>query len=63
LTLQISLDVSATSQNIQSFLEGITFSTKGKGLRIATRSLQVTLTDANGASSTIHQTINVHKKG
>jgi exo-beta-1,3-glucanase (GH17 family) len=63
LTLQISLDVSATSQNIQSFLEGITFSTKGKGLRIATRSLQVTLTDANGASSTIHQAINVHKKG
>ncbi len=62
LTLQIQLNGSVSSSSIQAFLQGITFSTKGKGLKQATRTVQVTLANSGGASSTITQTINVHKK-
>lgn len=62
LTLQILLDQNVTMGGIQSFLRGITFSTKGKGLKTLTRTLEVTLADKNGASSTVSQTINVRKK-
>ncbi|MDB5391826.1 MAG: hypothetical protein JWM11_7472, partial [Planctomycetaceae bacterium] len=62
LTLQISLQESATTSGIEAFLHGITFATKGKGLKLLTRSMDVTLTDAHGLSSTVRQTINVKKK-
>lgn len=62
LTLQILLDGNVTTGAIQSFLRGITFSTKGKGLKALSRTLEVTLADKNGASSTVSQTINVRKK-
>lgn len=61
LTLQIQLNAGATNASLQSFLRGITFETKGKGLKAATRTLSVTLS-AGGASSSISQTINVRKK-
>ncbi len=63
LTLQITLSQTVTSGDIQSFLRGITFSTKGKGLKTLTRTLDVTLATSGGAaSSTVHQTIHVRKK-
>lgn len=62
LTLQITLNQNVTTGGIQSFLRGITFSTKGKGLKTLTRTLEVTVADKNGASATVSQTINVRKK-
>lgn len=63
LTLQIQLNENVTSSSLQSFLRGITFATKGKGLKTATRTIDVTLAEAGGGSvSTIRQTINVLKK-
>jgi VCBS repeat-containing protein len=61
LTLQIQLGANATNAAIQSFLRGLTFATKGKGLKTLTRTLEVTLS-AGGQSSAITQTINVRKK-
>lgn len=61
LTLQIQLSAGATNASLQSFLRGIRFETKGKGLKATTRTLGVTLS-AGGASSSISQTINVRKK-
>lgn len=63
ITLQIQFDQNATSGNLQTFLRGITFTTKGKGLKSATRNVNVSLTEGGtGTVSTIQQTINVHKK-
>lgn len=62
LTLQIQLGANATNASIQSFLRGITFSTKGKGLKTLTRTVTATLTEAGGLSSSVSQTINVLKK-
>ncbi len=62
LTLQIQLSANVTNAAIQSFLGGITFSTKGKGLKSPTRTLNVSLF-TDGATSSISQTINVRKKG
>lgn len=62
LTLQIQLNETVTTGAIQSFLRGITFSTKGKGLKTLTRTLSVTLEDSGGLSSSVSQTINVRKK-
>jgi hypothetical protein len=62
LTVTIQLGASATNASIQSFLRGITFATKGKGLSNFTRSLGVTLAAASGAKSSIAQTIHVRKK-
>ncbi len=62
LSLQIELGEQATDAKIQSFLRGITFSTKGKGLKTLTRAFQVTLTDAGDLSGSVNQTIHVKKK-
>jgi RHS repeat-associated protein len=62
LTLQIQLAANVTSDMIQAFLRGITFTTKGKGLNLATRSLHVALHDAVGANSAVTETIHVVKK-
>lgn len=62
LTLQIQLNGSATATAIQTFLRSITFETKGKGLKRATRTVEVTLANSSGASTKVTQTINVFKK-
>lgn len=62
LTLTIQLNAAATNASIQAFLRGITFATKGKGLKTPTRSLTITLTADNGTPSTVTQTIHVRKK-
>jgi hypothetical protein len=62
LTIQIQLSQNATSNAVQSFLRGITFITKGKGLKTLTRSLEATLSAAGSPASTISQVINVRKK-
>lgn len=62
LTLQIHLNETATPAAIQAFLRGITFATKGKGLKIGTRAISVTLSETAGQSHTVTQTINVRKK-
>lgn len=59
LTLVIDLNQSVTAAQIQAFLRGITFNTKKQGLATATRTLQVSLTDANSHTAAITQTINV----
>lgn len=61
LTLTIDLNQGATAAAIQAFLRAITFSTKGDGLLTATRTLQVTLTDAANHVSALTQTINVQE--
>lgn len=62
LTLQIQLATDTSAGAIQAFLRGITFSTKGSGLRSLTRTASVVLTDVGGLSTTLNQTINVRKK-
>jgi hypothetical protein len=62
VTLQVVLNPSVTTSAIESFLRSLTFSTKGKGLKILTRNMNVTLTDAAGHSTSVSQTINVKKK-
>lgn len=62
LSLQIQLGSNVTTGMIQSFLRGITFSTKGAGLNVQTRTLSVTLTNSLSQSSSISQTIHVIKK-
>lgn len=62
VTLVIQLSPTVTASAIQTFLRGITFSTTGKGLKIATRTVEVTLANSSGASSRVTQTINVIKK-
>lgn len=62
ITLHIQLNGAVTASAIQSFLRGITFSTKGKGLNAATRTVSVTLANSSEVSNTVSQTINVVKK-
>jgi hypothetical protein len=62
ITLLINLNPNVTAGAIQSFLRGITFSTKGKGLKTPTRTFQVTLENVGALSSSVSQTINVRKK-
>lgn len=61
-SVTVQLGAADTANAIQSFLRGITFSTKGKGIRTLTRTLDVTLTDADGLTTSVSRTINVHKK-
>jgi hypothetical protein len=61
-TLQIQLNAGTTAAQIQTLLRGITFSTKGKGFKVPTRTVTVSLTDSGGATNTFSQTINVRKK-
>lgn len=63
LSLTVTLNAEATAADIQTFLRGITFSTKGKGLKKASRTVDIGLTDGNGQTATISQTIRVNKKG
>lgn len=60
-SLQIEFGETATSGAVQSFLRGITFATKGKGLKSPTRTVNVTL-DENGLSTSISQTIRVFRR-
>jgi hypothetical protein len=62
LTLTVHLKASATTGDIQSFLRGITFSTKGPGLKLTPRTVQAQIIDAAGATSNLmEQTIIVTK--
>lgn len=62
LNLRIDLNAQATAAGVQALLRGITFSTKGKGLKIPTRNLHITLSKADGLTGTATQVIQVHKK-
>ena len=62
LTLTLQLANNVTTSALQAFLQGITFSTSGAGLRTLTRTVTVTLTDTAGKSKSITQTINVRKR-
>lgn len=59
----IDLDADATANQIQNALRSIKFSTSKAGLKFATRSLQIQLSDASGAASNVvTKSINVSKK-
>ena len=63
LTQTIQLHAGTTAAQVQSFLRGITFITKGAGLKQATRVLTAQISDNAGATSTVlQQTLNVRKK-
>ena len=62
LNMHIDLNEQVTAANVQAFLRGITFLTKGKGLKIPTRNLHITLSKADGLTGTATQVIQVHKK-
>lgn len=63
LTLDVQLNQNVTNSSVQAFLRGITFSTKGKGLKTLNRTVDITLAEAAGGPVHIaHQTINVRKK-
>lgn len=59
LSLTVDLKQGVTAADIQAFLRGITFSTKGLGLQTATRTMNVTLSDSAQHTSVISQTINI----
>lgn len=59
---QITLNAGVTSDQVQTFLRGIRFSTKGGGLSKLTRTIQVTLTKSGQNSTAVTQVINVRKK-
>lgn len=62
LVLNVALNSSTTTAAVQAFLRGITFSTKGAGVKQPQRILRAQLTDADGAASNLlQQTINVTK--
>ncbi len=60
LVVQLKSDVTAAA--IQSFLRGIKFSTKGAGLKMSTRNINITLVDANNRSAAVSQAINVRAR-
>lgn len=62
VSYEIKLNTNVTDTAIESFLKAITFETKGEGLKVATRTMTVKLTDANGLSDSVSQTIHVRKK-
>lgn len=61
-TITIHLGADDTAAEIQAFLRGIHFSTKGKGLKTLVRTMNVTLADNDGHSTHIAQTIHIFKK-
>jgi uncharacterized protein VirK/YbjX len=62
LQLTVHLNSSTTTALIQAFLRGITFTSKGAGLKLGHRTLQAQATDASGATSNVlSQTVNVTK--
>lgn len=63
LILTVSLNANTTTAAIQTFLRGLTFTTKGPGLREPLRIFQVKVADAAGATSNfLKQTIHVKRK-
>ncbi|MDB5335603.1 MAG: tandem-95 repeat protein [Planctomycetaceae bacterium] len=62
LTFQIELQPNVTASQVQDFLRSLRFSSAGKGLKVPSRTLTITLIDADGLSSEVVQTIFVHKK-
>lgn len=62
LVLTIQLNAGTSTNDIQTFLRGITFATKGPGLKLTPRIFQAQITDAAGAASNLlQQTVNVTK--
>lgn len=59
ISFQLDLGASATKADLQSFLQGIAFSTKGKGLKQPLRTLTVTLSDNDTLLTEVEQTIQV----
>ncbi len=63
LVITITLKPGATNATVQAMLDGMTFSTKGAGLKIANRNFQVQVTDQTGLhSNTVTQNVTVTKK-
>ena len=62
LTMTIQLQQSVSASAVQSFLRGLGFTTKGKGLKTLSRSFDIALTDVAGAMRSARQTIQVQKK-
>ncbi len=63
LQITITLKQGATNAAVQTMLEGLTFQTKGAGLKIASRGFQLRVTDRTGLQSNlITQTLTVRKK-
>lgn len=62
LAMSITLHASTTAAAIETFLRGVTFQTKGDGVKLPQRIMQSQLTDAGGAASNLlQQTIDVTK--
>lgn len=61
LTFEVRLNPNITSADVQSALRGITFSTRGKGLKVASRQMTIRLTDSANHSVEAQQTIRVLK--
>lgn len=59
---EIRLNNGATAAGIQAFLRSLTFSTKGKGLKVPTRLLSVSLSDSTGQLSSVSRTVQVTPK-
>lgn len=62
LILAVDLNANTTAADVQKFLRGITFTTKGIGLKQTSRTLLAQVTDAAGAmSNVLQQRLNVSK--
>ena len=62
-SLTVQLDAATEVGDIQNFLRGVTFTTKGRGARQEARLLRVQLTDADGETSDLlRHTLHVRKK-
>lgn len=63
ISVQVQLSQTVTAADIQSFLRGMTFATKGKGLKTPNRTMTIRLTNATGDQSPVAtQSIEVHSK-
>ncbi len=60
VTVQLNANVTAAA--IESFLRGLKFSTKGAGVKLATRQFKITLTTSDNQSTSATQTINVRAR-
>ena len=63
LQITITLKPGATNAAVQTMLDGMTFLTKGKGLKVTSRSFQIRVTDNGGLqSNVVTQNVQVQKK-
>jgi hypothetical protein len=63
LQITITLKPGATNAAVQTMLDGMTFQTKGKGLKLLSRNFQIQVTDQTGLhSNTVTQNVVVEKK-